>query len=111
MFAHGGAAPGGRGGFARALYRGHYLVRRKRCLNGPVASIACLTGVGVMFVQLSAEDCRERARECFGRAVAEPDDVRREQHLRDGEMWMARWRVWTSENAPLDHVSDETRAA
>jgi len=65
-----------------------------------------------MYVELSAEDCRDQARECFAHAVAEPDERRREQHLRDGEMWMSRWRFWTSSNAPTAYVSeDETRAA
>jgi hypothetical protein len=65
-----------------------------------------------MFVELSAEECRERARDCFGLAVAEPDDARREQHLRDGEMWMSRWRVWTPGNAPVDRVEEaRTRMA
>jgi hypothetical protein len=65
-----------------------------------------------MFVELSAENCRERARECFGLAVAEPDDERREQHLRDGEMWMSRWRFWSPGNAPVEPVNDsEVEAA
>ena len=65
-----------------------------------------------MYVELSAEDCRDQARECFAHAVAEPDETRREQHLRDGEMWMSRWRIWTPGNAPSDYVSAEaTRAA
>jgi hypothetical protein len=65
-----------------------------------------------MYVELSAAECRERARDCFGRAVAEPDEKRREQHLRDGEMWMSRWRFWTPGSAPADYVSaGSTRAA
>lgn len=59
-----------------------------------------------MYVELSAEDCRDRARECFAEAVAEPDEARREQHLRDGEMWMSRARFWTPANAPTAYVSD-----
>ena len=57
-----------------------------------------------MFVELSAEECRDRARTCFGRAVAEVDEARREQHLRDGETWMSRWRFWTPGNAPVERV-------
>ncbi len=65
-----------------------------------------------MYVELSAEDCRDRARACFAEAVAEPDEARREHHLRDGEMWMSRWRFWTPTNAPADYVSEgATRAA
>jgi hypothetical protein len=66
-----------------------------------------------MYVELSAEDCRDRARHCFGQAVAETDDDnRREQHLRDGEMWMSRWRLWTTGNAPMEQVAGrQTRAA
>jgi hypothetical protein len=65
-----------------------------------------------MYVELSAEDCRDRARHCFGQAVAESDDNRREQHLRDGEMWMSRWRLWTPGNAPTEQVAGrQTRAA
>ena len=59
-----------------------------------------------MYIELSAEDCRDQARECFAHAVAEPDETRREQHLRDGEMWMSRWRFWTSSNAPTAYVCD-----
>jgi hypothetical protein len=65
-----------------------------------------------MHREMSAEDCRERARGCFGRAVAEPDETRREQHLRDGEMWMTRWRYWTPASAPIEPASEvATRAA
>jgi hypothetical protein len=65
-----------------------------------------------MYVELSAEECRKRARACFGEAVAEADAKRREDHLRDGEMWMSRWRIWAPGNAPTAYVSgDVTRAA
>ncbi|GEM_PF-4147288 len=65
-----------------------------------------------MYVDLSAEECRDRARDCFALAVAEDDERRREQHLRDGEMWMSRWRFWTPANAPAVYSPQgRTRAA
>lgn len=59
-----------------------------------------------MVVELTAGQCRERARICFGLGVAELEESRRERHLRDGEMWMARWRLWTPGNAPLGEVAE-----
>ena len=43
----------------------------------------------------TADDCRERARQFFARAVAENDPAQREAWLVQGERWMQRWRYWT----------------
>jgi len=80
-------------------------------LNQRRTSFAGHTGAWAMQVELSAEECRDRARACFGLAVAEADEKRREHHLRDGEMWMSRWRLWTPGNAPVAYVSGEAPRA
>jgi hypothetical protein len=43
----------------------------------------------------TASQCRERARRCFERAIAEENITAREAYLRQGEAWMLRWRHWT----------------
>ncbi|CAN5422850.1 hypothetical protein BH10PSE1_BH10PSE1_08210 [soil metagenome] len=51
---------------------------------------------------LSADDCRERARQFFARAVAENDLTQREAWLLQGERWMQRWRYWAPDLARSD---------
>lgn len=48
---------------------------------------------------LSADDCRDRARGFFARAVAEEDLEKREAWLAQGERWMQRWRFWCTEGS------------
>jgi hypothetical protein len=56
---------------------------------------------------LNADQYRARARNCFRRAVAEQDPVVREDHLREGERWMARWRMWAPDPVRADAETDE----
>ncbi|CAN5262616.1 hypothetical protein BH09PSE1_BH09PSE1_02730 [soil metagenome] len=58
-------------------------------------------------VVLSAEDCRERARQFFARAVAEDDLSQREAWLLQGERWMQRWRYWAPD---VTHADCERQA-
>ncbi|CAN5142050.1 hypothetical protein BH09PSE1_BH09PSE1_10070 [soil metagenome] len=48
---------------------------------------------------LTAAQCRDRARNCFRRAVAEENLTAREEHLKEGETWMMRWRIWAPDSA------------
>lgn len=49
---------------------------------------------------LTAAQCRDRARNCFRRAVVEENLTAREEHLKEGETWMMRWRIWTPDPDP-----------
>jgi hypothetical protein len=54
----------------------------------------------------TADDCRERARQFFARAVAEDDLEQREAWLMQGERWMRRWRFWTPETNRVEWDSE-----
>lgn len=56
---------------------------------------AYLPPVEVSIQPLTAEQCRERARELFAQAVAEDDLMKREALLIRGERWMSYWRFWS----------------
>lgn len=59
-----------------------------------------------LHVIMSADDCRERARQFFALAVAEDDLEQREAWLIQGERWMQRWRLWTPSQNRVDRSGD-----
>lgn len=58
---------------------------------------------------LTAAQCRDRARNCFRRAVVEENLTAREEHLKEGETWMMRWRTWAPD--PDTRLEQDTTAA
>jgi len=54
---------------------------------------------------MTAQNCRDRARELFAAAVFEEDEATRERYLTAGEEWTRRWRVWSE--ACVYHVDDD----